>query len=164
MATVYFAHCALGNKSGHEAGRQLLRQLWDDHIGGAMPPIAIAPRGKPYFENCPWHFSISHTKQHAFCALSDSPIGIDAEETDRKIDLRLAQKILSPQEATQFEAAADKRAALLKFWVLKEAAAKFSGDGLRGYPDHTQFNLNDDRLQEIDGCFVAMITEENYAF
>ena len=164
MATVYFAHCALGNKSGHEAGRLLLRQLWTEHIGGEMPSIAIAPRGKPYFENCPWHFSISHTKKQAFCVLSDAPIGIDAEEASRKIDLRLAQKILSPKEAAQFELAADKREALLKFWVLKEAAAKYSGDGLRGYPDHTQFNLNDEHLQEIDDCFVAMIQEDTYAF
>ena len=164
MATQYFAHCSLGERSGHEAGRLLLRQLWDAHIGGEMPPIAIAPRGKPYFENCPWHFSISHTKKHAFCVLSDTPVGLDAEEMDRNIDLRLAQKILSPTEAAQFDAAENKRDALLKFWVLKEAAAKYSGDGLRGYPDHTQFDLNDERLHMADGCFVAIIREDNYAF
>ena len=164
MASVFLAHCALDGCTGHEAGRDLLRQLYARHAYGEMPEIRIAPGGKPFFAEGNWHFSISHTKKHAFCALSDAPIGIDAEEIDRKIDLRLAQKILSPAEKPRFETAADKQQTLLRFWVLKEAAAKFSGDGLRGYPDHTQFNLNDDRLQEIDGCFVAMITEENYAF
>ncbi len=160
MATKYLASCELQGMSGHDAGRMLLRSLWDSHSGGEMPPIAIAQRGKPYFAAGNWHFSISHTKKHAFCVLSDGPIGLDAEEMDRKIDLRLADKILSPYEKAQFDAAPDKQKALLKFWVLKEAAAKCSGDGLRGYPNHTKFDLDDARLTEKDGCFVAVIQED----
>jgi phosphopantetheinyl transferase len=150
----------LNGEEGHKAGLALLEQLY----GGPLPEIRRTKLGKPYFVDSPLHFSISHTKRHAFCVLSDAPIGLDAEEASRRIDLRLAQKILSRGEKAQFDAAKDPREALLKFWVLKEAAAKYSGDGLRGYPNHTQFNLNDGRLQEIDGCFVAMIQEEDYAF
>lgn len=164
MATVYLAHCPLGARTGHEAGRALLRQLYDAHAGGEMPPIQIAPGGKPHFAWGSWHFSISHTKGHAFCALSDAPIGIDAEEMDRKIDLRLADKILSPGEKAQFDQAADKRAALLRFWVLKEAAAKLAGTGLRGYPNHTDFSLADSRLAVKDGCIIAILQEEHHAF
>lgn len=156
MPTVYLAHCALNGCSGHEAGRKLLRELWQTHHGGELPPIAVGERGKPYFSGEPWHFSISHTKRHAFCALADRPVGLDAEEEDRNIDLRLGEKILSPGEKAQFERAEDKREALLKFWVLKEAAAKQTGLGLRGYPNHTDFDLSDSRLQRIDGCLVAV--------
>ena len=56
--------------------------------------------------------------------------------------------------------AQDKHYALLKFWVLKEAAAKLSGEGLRGYPNHTDFSLEDPRVTEIDGCLVAVLEEE----
>lgn len=163
MAALYLAHCSLDGSSGHEAGRTLLRQLFDAHAEGDIPAIAVAPGGKPYFVKGKWHFSISHTKKHAFCALSDSPVGIDAEEMDRKIDLRLAEKILSPAEKAQFDAAADRRLALLRFWVLKEAAAKLTGTGLRGYPNHTNFDLNDSRVTIIDGCFVAILQEEDHA-
>jgi phosphopantetheinyl transferase len=149
----------LGGLSGHEAGRQLLKKLWDAHIGGEMPQIAIADRGKPYFADSPWHFSISHTKKHVFCVIHDAPVGIDGEEKDRKIKLGLADKILSPNEKAQYDAAADKRTALLKFWVLKEAAAKLSGDGLRGYPNHTNFSLETARICEMENCFVAVLTE-----
>ena len=124
-----------------------------------MPPILNTPRGKPYFEDSPWHFSISHTPKHAFCALSKHNLGIDAEEADRKINLRLADKILSPSEKAQFDAAPDKRRALLTFWVLKEAAAKISGEGLRGYPNHTNFSLDDPRVTELDGCIVAVMED-----
>ena len=163
MATTYLASCELQGISGHDAGRMLLNALWETYVGGKMPPIAIAQRGKPYFAAGNWHFSISHTNKHAFCALSDAPIGVDAEEMDRNIDLRLAEKILSPYEKAQFDAAPDKQAALIKFWVLKEATAKLSGEGLRGYPNHTKFDLDDERLAEKDGCFIAIMQEDDHA-
>ena len=121
------------------------------------PTILKTKNGKPYIENAKVHFSISHTKRHVFCALSENPVGIDAEEMDRKIDLRLADKILSGPESVHFEKAADKRLTLLKFWVLKEAAAKLSGAGLQGYPNHTDFSPDDPRLTVIDGCLVAVL-------
>ena len=84
-------------------------------------------------------------------------MGLDAEEVDRDINLALAEKILSPSEREQFDAAEDKRRALLTFWVLKEAQAKLTGKGLRGYPNHTNFRLDDPRVEEIEGCLVAML-------
>ena len=127
-----------------------------------MPQILAEERGKPYFADSPWHFSISHTPAHVFCALSTRSIGIDAEELDRRIKLRLADKILSLKERQQFDAAYDKRLALLTFWVLKEAQGKRSGEGLTGYPNHTQFSLSDPRVREMDGCLVAVIEEEDH--
>ena len=149
----------LGTLSGHEAGRLLLQRLWEEQVGGTLPEIAVMDRGKPYFVDSPWHFSISHTKKRVFCALSRETVGIDAEEADRDINLRLADKILSPVEKEQFDRAADKRTALLTFWVLKEAAAKLSGEGLRGYPNHTQFSLEDSRVFHMEGCLVAVLTD-----
>ena len=46
---------------------------------------------------------------------------------------------------------------LLRFWVLKEAAAKLTGEGLRGYPNHTDFSPDDPRITVIDGCYVAVL-------
>lgn len=149
----------LGDLTGHEAGRQLLAQMYWQETGEDLPAIRKTSRGKPYFENSSWHFSISHTPKHVFCALSKHNIGIDAEELDRKVNLRLAEKILSPNEKLQFDAAQNKSRALLTFWVLKEAAAKLSGEGLRGYPNHTDFSLDDPRVIEVSGCLVAVAEE-----
>lgn len=153
------AYCLLNGCSGHEAGRQLLQRLYREETGETLPDILTTDRGKPYFPDSPWHFSISHTKNHAFCLLSRKNIAIDAEELDRSINLCLAEKILSPGEKRQFDAAPDKRRALLTFWVLKEAAVKLTGEGLRGYPCDTDFSLEDDRVQEIDGCLVAIMED-----
>lgn len=154
---------AVSAGEGHAAGRALLDEMVRAYTHAPMPEIAVTQRGKPYFPDCGLHFSISHTKHHVFCALSDKPIGIDAEELDRDIALRLAEKILSPEERVQYEAAADPRMALLTFWVLKEAAAKCAGTGLRGYPNHTNFSLADPRVTQINGCLVAVIEEEEHA-
>lgn len=159
-----FGWCALEGRTGHEAGRALLAELYRRETGEALPPIVISPRGKPFFAEGPWHFSISHTQKHAFCALDRENIAIDAEELDRPVNPHLAERILSPGEKAQFDAASDRNRAILTFWVLKEAAAKLSGEGLRGFPNHTDFSLGDSRVREIDGCVVAILREgETYA-
>lgn len=150
-------HEPLNGRSGHEAGRALLARLYCENIGDRLPEILVTERGKPYFSRGNVHFSISHTKSHAFCVLADREVGIDAEELTRGVNFRLAEKILSPGELIQYQAAEDKNKALLTFWVLKEAAAKMSGEGLRGYPNGTNFALNDPRVTEIAGCLVAVI-------
>ena len=143
--------------NGHEEGRLLLKELYKQYISAPMPNILYTEKGKPYFETGDVHFSITHTKRHVFCALSHKPIGIDAEEIDRKIDLRLAEKILSENELAQFEKAENKTLALLTFWVLKEAAAKCTGSGLNGYPVNTDFSLDDPAVCLQDGCLLAIM-------
>ena len=137
----------------------LLRQLYLQETGCQLPEILTAPKGRPYFPDSPYFFSISHTPKHAFCVLARENVAIDAEELDRRISPKLAHHILSPMEFSQYECAQDKRRALLSFWVLKEAAAKLSGEGLRGYPNHTSYLLDDSRVREIDGCLVAIMVE-----
>lgn len=141
------------------AGKLLLAQMYEELTGREMPPIEKAPRGKPYFPGSKLHFSITHTKSTVFCAIADVPLGIDAEDLGRKVSPTLARKILSPAEFAQYEAvpAEKQNEALLRFWVLKEAEAKCSGLGLRGYPDHTDFDLNDPRVQKIGESLVAVI-------
>ena len=152
----------LAGMTGHEAGRALLEDMYRRYVGSPMPPIAVEERGKPYFVDSPWQFSISHSKCRVFCALSQRKIGIDAEELDRNIRPELADKILSPAEREQYDKAEDPRLALLTFWVLKEAQAKCTGEGLKCYPNKTEFLLSDPRVRQLEGCLVAVIEEEDH--
>ena len=151
--------CGLHGSSGHQAGRWLLEQLYRAETGLPLPPIRLTERGKPYFEDSPYHFSISHTDRHAFCVLSRAPVGIDAEELDRPVRLSLAKRIFSPQEQQRFAQASDQRRAFLALWVLKEAAVKCSGMGLTGFPNRTDFSPEDPRVRQWAGCLVAIITQ-----
>ena len=153
-----YESCPVGK--GHEAGRKLLQRLYEQYTGSPMPPILTTDRGKPYFADSPVFFSISHTKDRVFCVLSHKQVGLDAEKQDRKIDLALAEKILSDREKQRWDAQPDKRAALLKLWVLKEAQAKLTGLGLQGYPNHTDFDPEDPRVRIIEDCYVAVLEQE----
>ena len=150
----------IGPQGGHRAGRQLLQQMYEESFGKPMPEILVTDQGKPYFANSSVYFSISHTKKHVFCVLSDTPVGLDAEEIDRDVRPELANKILSPSEKALYDNAENKKEALLRLWVLKEAFVKCNGQGLQGYPNHTAFSPDDPRVFQADGCFVAVIEDK----
>lgn len=150
-------HTALDGRTGHQAGRDLLAQAYGETFGGPLPEIGIGKRGKPYFVDSPVEFSISHTRRHAFCVLSRTPVGLDAEELDRQIRPELAKVICSPGELARCQASADPCRAVLALWVLKEAEAKRTGEGLWGYPNQTDFDPEDPRVVELDGCLVAVL-------
>ena len=151
------AHAEIEPGQGHTEGRRLLAQLYQQKTGNEMPAIAVTKLGKPYFTEGSLHFSITHTDHHVFCALSNKPIGIDAEELTREIDPRLAEKLLSPAEKARYDASPDKNEALLRFWVLKEARGKLEGKGMQLWPDHTDFSPEDPRVQEVHGCLLAIM-------
>lgn len=153
--------CPLAGRAGHQAGLDLLERAYQTEFGLPLPPILRTERGKPYFENTPCHFSISHTSRHAFCVLAEQNVAVDAEELDRQVSPKLAQRILSPEELAQYRASPEPNQALLRFWVLKEAAAKLSGLGLTGFPNHTSFRLDDPRLLLRDGCIVAVLVQDD---
>ena len=155
---MFFAFEALHGRSGHEVGRELLAKLYHEATGENCPEICIAPLGKPYFADSNWHFSISHTKNHAFCVVADHPVGIDAEEIGRTLNPGLATRYLSGSEQTRL----CTEDALLRLWVLKEAYAKLSGKGIGNWLKTTDFDPCDPKIQIIDGCYVA-ITEETHA-
>ena len=142
----------LDGRDGHTVGRELLRELV-----GELPEIRVTQRGKPYFSGKDLHFSISHSKNHAFCCVSSRNVGIDAEETDRSVDLRLAERILSDRELIRYQAAEDKRDTLLRLWVQKECYAKLTGRGWGSYLYQTDFDPAN--VQIIDGCYVAVMEE-----
>ena len=152
--------CGLHGLTGHQAGRWLLEQLYRAETGLPLPPIRLTERGKPYFEDSPYHFSITHTDRHAFCVLSRAPVGIDAEELDRPVRFSLAERIFSPAEQLRFAAAINPQEAFLALWVLKEAAAKCSGLGLMGFPNRTDFTPEDPRVRRWAGCLVAIVAQE----
>lgn len=150
---------ALDGRDGHSAGRALLARLYQQAAGEALPPIALTERGKPYFPNGKWHFSISHTAHFVFCALSDRNIGLDAEEKGRQVTPAMLEKFTS--EGEKIRLGDDPQDAFLRLWVLKEAYAKLTGRGMGSWLKNTDFDPLDPKIQEIDGCYVAVLEEEN---
>ena len=149
----------LNGRTGHEAGRQLLEKLYRRVTGQPMPAIAVTEMGKPYFADGPWHFSISHTQNYVFCALSEKNFGLDAEPIGRPVPQRLAQRYLSEGENGRL--GDDPQDALLRLWVLKEAEAKRTGQGIGNWLKCTDFDPLDERIQEISGHYGAVLEDDH---
>lgn len=148
----------LDGRDGHQVGRELLAKLYTQTTGEPLPEISVTSNGKPYFADGKWHFSISHTKQYAFCALSQKNIGLDAEEKGRKVSETMVEKFASSGEKSRL--GEDPQDAFLRLWVLKEAYAKLTGRGIGNWLKNTDFDPFDQRIQEIYGCYVAVLEEE----
>lgn len=143
----------LDGKNGHIAAMELLAQMV-----GVLPEIGKTPQGKPYFLDSDLHFSISHTKNHAFCAVSHRNVGIDAEEIGRRVNVQALLPMLSETEYLAVSASADPADAFLRIWVQKECYAKRTGRGMGHYLKDTRFDPSD--VQIMDGCYVAIQEDE----
>jgi 4'-phosphopantetheinyl transferase len=80
----------------------------------------------------PIEFNLTHCQNLVACAISRSPVGIDAEPLDRLLESETIERILHPLEQERFRAlnSADEAKQIIKYWTCKEAALKAVGCGL----------------------------------
>ncbi|MFZ9301857.1 MAG: 4'-phosphopantetheinyl transferase family protein [Sediminibacterium sp.] len=91
-----------------------------------MKDLVMADNGKPYLKGVPFHFSFSHCKGYAACAVSDHfPIGIDIEIIHPRI-AKVAHKFLNDVEKAMLVNLNEEDALkqLAFFWAAKEAMYK----------------------------------------
>ncbi len=135
--------------------------------------FSFGPHGKPFVEDSPVEFNMTHTRNLGLLAIrlnnkkSDSNsekfrIGIDAELTTREKDLeRLAKRYFASSEVEAWQSIRDEKARRLAFfhcWTRKEAFMKARGEGIalglssfevslkpdeRPHIKFTQYNPND---------------------
>lgn len=98
----------------------LKKQL--NYLDLKLPEICISANGKPFFKNSNIFFNYSHSKNYIACAISSYKVGIDIEETTRKINNDIAKKYLDNALGN------DKR---IETWVKKESYSKLKGLGLK---------------------------------
>lgn len=88
-------------------------------------PDCDEPHGPPRLPDGP-HLSVSHSGDLVAVAISPhGPLGVDVEQSTRRLGLDVTPHVLSEDEHAPTEQA------LLTYWVRKEALLKATGDGLR---------------------------------
>lgn len=93
----------------------------------------------------PVRFNLSHTGDLAVCAVTlGHDIGVDVEHLERPVNLSIADRFFSKQEADVFSRteASLKQPLFFRFWTLKEAYAKATGRGLGIGLDQFSFVLD----------------------
>jgi 4'-phosphopantetheinyl transferase len=93
-------------------------------------------------------FNISHTRGLAACAIASQEIGVDVERSDQTIDLGIARHHFAPEEVRILNSAprGQARKIFFRFWSLKEAFIKATGEGLRRPLDSFSFSFEPLRI------------------
>ena len=102
------------------------------------------PEGRPYFSDCPVHFSVSHCKGLVCCGLSDAPLGVDGESR-RPFRQPLVERVCTEEERSWIFRQRDREEAFLQLWTLKESVMKLSGKGIA-------YGFQQARFTFEDGC------------
>lgn len=112
----------------HLAGRLLLKELYPDF---PVELIRIADTKKPFLENEPYHFSISHCGDYAAVIVSKTyRAGVDVELINEKIG-QIQQKFMSKAELQNMisQCSLSHIECLTLFWCVKESVYKWWGKG-----------------------------------
>jgi 4'-phosphopantetheinyl transferase len=95
-----------------------------------IPKIRCTKYGKPYFENSPWHFNISHSGDVVVCAVArDTELGVDIEMIS-DVDICSFKQHMTPREWSLVVNAEDSQQSFFEYWTNKEAVLKADGRGL----------------------------------
>ena len=78
------------------------------------------------------HFNLSHTDGLVACAIGRNELGIDVETSDRRVDFNIADRFFAPEEAQVVRSTSPEERVRIffRFWTLKEAFIKATGEGL----------------------------------
>lgn len=101
-------------------------------------------RGKPYFRDYPFRFSLSHSGNYVFCAVSPEDLGSDIQQRRTCRSRTLAERFFSDEEKEALRRAGQERGSeyeqrlFYELWVRKESYGKLTG---RGIADAAGVNL-----------------------
>ena len=141
-----------------KAARLSLSALSLLHRAGAGGTLVYDENGRPFFEERTCDFSITHTQNHVFCALTDGEdssarVGIDAEDLDRpdlsNLDEMAARWFSQNEQKIFFES--PTKETFLRIWTRKEAYVKYIGEGLRALSKiDTEMLTNEGNIRFFD--------------
>ena len=104
--------------------------------------------GKPYLTTTlDIHYNISHAGHYIACAIDEQPVGIDIEMM-KAVDLKLAERFFSPDEAEYILAATGVLTTrrFFEVWTKKESRIKWEGKGLsKPLPSFSVFDFEEQR-------------------
>lgn len=135
MINVYYAY-----KRREEAHPMLFYALEKFYaVKADETDLEFSKNGKLYIAKTALYFNITHTDGLIMIAISDSPVGIDAENVFKKIDAeKIADKYFSAEEREQIE----NQKHFFILWTKKESAIKYADLTLASALSKTSFKGN----------------------
>ena len=145
----------------HLAGRLLLKELYPNF---PLALIQIADTSKPYLENEPYHFSISHCGDYAAVIVSKAfRVGVDVELKTAKVS-GIIPKFLTAEECSLLPPGTINETATL-FWSVKESIYKWNSNAGVDFKKHIAIrSITGDAGQGIVHCMFNDIIKLDVHF
>lgn len=121
-------------------GKIILLDYLQKHTQYNLENIYLNKFKKPYLQNTPFHFSISHSGNFTVVIFAKTIVGIDIEKVNYNITLNDYKEIFLPKELNMIENSKDKIKQFYKIWTIKEAILKAHGDGFMRNPKEVLIN------------------------
>lgn len=89
--------------------------------------------GKPYYEDIPLFFNISHSGEYVLCAVSSREVGADIQKIQSADLMKLTKRFFSEPECRALECCESDReqqGLFFGLWSRKEAYGKLTGEGV----------------------------------
>lgn len=135
-----------------KAGDYALRKVFSEVYG--INDISINREGKPYIEDCPYHFNLSHSGDFLLLAVGETPVGADIEKIT-KIRPKTMEKYFSQSEQNRVKK--EGKNIFFELWTKKESYVKYTGEGIKGlsnviFPEDVAFFTAKHEDYQISVC------------
>lgn len=123
----------MGQRTCAAAYLLLCRGLREEYGITELPIFEYGEHGKPTILGHPEiHFNLSHCREAAVCMISDHPVGVDVESV-RPLKDSLAEYTMNDAELDEIRQAANPALQFTRFWTMKEALLKLTGEGINNH-------------------------------
>ncbi len=156
----------ISNKKQGLGAELLLNWAVKENLTNSHFPLDIktGPYGKPYCDELPFSFSLSHSGNFSACAICEREIGLDIQQLSEYKE-NLARRSFAAQEREYIEASDDKDMAFTQIWSMKESFIKALGTGLHTPLD--SFSVMPDKFVNVgnsDRYYIYSVFMENCFF
>ena len=123
----------MGQRTCAAAYLLLCRGLREEYGITELPLFEYGEHGKPSILGHPEiHFNLSHCREAAVCIINDRPVGVDVESV-RPLKDSLAEYTMNDAELDEIRQAANPALQFTRFWTMKEALLKLTGEGINNH-------------------------------
>lgn len=119
--------------AGYELAVYTVSQVLKQLNGPLELKMYYRGNGKPYLQDDPVYFNLSHSGNYAVCAVSSREVGVDIQEYKQADMERLARRFFSEEEQNALKACTngeEQYKLFYRLWTRKEAYGKLTGEGI----------------------------------
>lgn len=116
---------------------------------------------KPILKGYPdIHFNLSHCKKGVLCVIDERPIGCDIEQIEERLDQTVMRHCFNDAEIAQILASSRPEIEFTKFWTMKEAILKLTGEGIN---DELPSLMTPELVKRLD-MRTTVVEEQGYVY